>query len=500
MSASPYDSWLRGYLRIDQILVEHGFPRTSPWWWKNIVRWRKTGRKRWVLRVGRRGGKSSTLCRVVVNEALNGTWQASPGDPPVVAIVSVDKAEAGKRLLMIKAILEALGANFEATATEIRLLDRPCIFQVRTCTIEGVIGFTALAILADEMARWETADSSANPAKEVLGALRPTMATIDTAFELDCSSPWGTDDYHAKMFDDGDNLHQCVSYAPTWEANPTISEEKTHDLEPDPKLWERNYKAIPSETVERQWFGDLDSIFLPGRAVRRPGVRYWAAIDPAFSHDKFGWAVVSSIASAPEGAFDIRQRQTVIEASGAWDARGQKPKALLERLRNEVLIPWGVAASEMAPVYTDQYESHSLSEIARGQGMYLHEIPWLGGDSPGSKLSRYRACRVEALQGQLHAYAETNEGLREQMKRVQSRIMPSGGERIELMHATSHTLGHADQLSAAMLCASQAIKVPAQILRTVEEVERSVDQREDEWMRRKRELAQRSGAISWRPD
>lgn len=59
----------------------------------------------------------------------------------------------------------------------------------------------------------------------------------------------GTDDYHALLFDAGDTDHQLVSFAETWLANPTISEEQTHALEPDERVWSREYAGQPGATL-----------------------------------------------------------------------------------------------------------------------------------------------------------------------------------------------------------------------------------------------------------
>jgi hypothetical protein len=61
--------WLNAFLdrfdAMDRALVAAGFPATSPWWRSRLERFLRTGKKRWVLRVGRRGGKSSTLSRLL---------------------------------------------------------------------------------------------------------------------------------------------------------------------------------------------------------------------------------------------------------------------------------------------------------------------------------------------------------------------------------------------------------------------------------------------------
>lgn len=243
------DVLLRAYDAQDRALVAAGSPATSRRWRADIERFLRSGRRRWVIRAGRRAGKSSTMCRLAVVVALWGGWSVPPGDIAVVAFVSVSRDEAAARLRTISEILRVLGVPFERRGDELELTDRPLVFRVVSCSIRGTVGFTSIAIFCDEMARWESRDSAANPAREVAASLRPTMASQPNAIEVDFSSPWGTDDFHAELFDAGDTAHQIVSHGATWEYNPTISEQQTHELEPDEATWSREYAAVPGATV-----------------------------------------------------------------------------------------------------------------------------------------------------------------------------------------------------------------------------------------------------------
>ena len=82
--ATPSSGWVTEFLArydaLDATLVLAGFPPTSPWWRSRIARFLTSGRSRWVLRVGRRGGKSSTLSRLLVAWMLWGPWTIPPGD------------------------------------------------------------------------------------------------------------------------------------------------------------------------------------------------------------------------------------------------------------------------------------------------------------------------------------------------------------------------------------------------------------------------------------
>ena len=91
--------------------------------------------------------------------------------------------------------------------------------RVATCSFRSIRGFTAAAVICDEVAFWR-ADDGANPATEVLRALRPRLATIPDSLLLAISSPYARSgplwqafqDHHGK--DDSDVL--C------WQAPPRV--------------------------------------------------------------------------------------------------------------------------------------------------------------------------------------------------------------------------------------------------------------------------------------
>jgi hypothetical protein len=421
--------------QLDRLLVVAGFPPTSPWWRNRIERFVRSGRKRWVLEV--------------------------------VAIVSVAREEASQRIVTIEAILKALGVKFEKRASEIDIPERRVKFSVRTCSTTGTIGFTSVMIWADEAAHWTSGDDYANPAREVMANLRPTMATQPTAFEVMCSAPWDMENYHHELMRAGDTGAQLADHAATWEANPTITEQETHDLEPDPKEWSRAYAAIPAESVQADWFSvALDRCASEPRCTELvlPWVCYFVAIDPAFARDHFGWAVISSrtLGADPRSPERLR-RLTRIHAAGAWKV-DRSPLEMAIRVRDELCIPWHVAQDSLNPsVYTDQFEGFSFSELARQAGVVLQVVPWTGGSGETSQLARYKSVRLAMLEGclqlppVLHAADGVRpDGLASELRRVSSVLLPSGGERIVLPRARKD--GHMDSVSAAVLGVSVALE------------------------------------------
>ncbi len=236
--------------KLDVVLMSKGFPQISDWWRDTFRRWYTSGKKQLTVRCGRRGGKSSSFCRLAVCEALYNEHKIPPGDVGVVAVVSARRTEALERLRTIRAILDALGEEYTAKVESIELKSRPVVFAIYTASIAGVSGFTAIFVLCDEVAKWRDAATGANPANEVIGSIRPTLATQRNAKIALSSSPMGKLDAHALAFADGETALQCVAYAPTWIANPSVTEEETRALEPNPLVWSREYEATPQDEDE----------------------------------------------------------------------------------------------------------------------------------------------------------------------------------------------------------------------------------------------------------
>lgn len=409
MKAKPVfdvDGFLSAYDRLDAVLVKAGFPATSPWWRAQIERFFRSRRRRWVIRAGRRAGKSSTLCRLAACWALAGPWSVPLGDTAVIPFVSLDRDEAAGRIRTISEILTALGVPHEPTSDEIYLPSRRLKFSVKTCSVRAV-GFTSVAIFADEMARWTSRDDSANPAREVMGSLRPTAATQPFAFEVCSSSPWSTVDYHAELFSQGDTDYQLTSFAATWTANPTISEADTYGLEPDENTRLREYAAIPSTILSKIYFAP-ESI----TAARTRKIPSWfqrrgsAAIcfDASAGHpsgDSFAWCILQWWEENPFDTFviigannsrgcEIRKNPRTGETIRRLD-RPQIDPILCIEFSDELEAPfhdtWAPSriAKRIAAdgarygardAHGDQWSEHSYQEHLRNQGvrMFYHPL------------------------------------------------------------------------------------------------------------------------------
>jgi hypothetical protein len=403
-------SLVRRLEAMDAALGAAGFPRMSPWWRETLVRFYSSGRRQLVVRVGRRGGKSSTLCRLAVLEALFGEHVIPPGDVGVVAFISTRREEAGERLRTIRAILDALRVPYALADQTIELRDRPIAFRVFVASVAGVVGFTSIAVICDEVARWRDSDSGANPAREVLASLRPTMATQRNAKIILSSSPLGTQDAHARAIDDGDTRHQVTATAPTWIANPTITEQQTRDDEPDPRIWAREYAAIP-QAGELSAF-DLDAVAraFEARPATTKGERCLFIDASSGRKDAWTWAIAGWSTDATGEFFEVDH---VDGLSGSfW--RQVSGEEVVSRLV-AVAKTWGASV-----VHGDQREAFMLEAAFRERGLSFTSTAWTQSNKVAAVETLRRWFRDRSI-----AIIE-HERMRRELAAFEEKITPSG--------------------------------------------------------------------------
>jgi hypothetical protein len=236
----------------------------------------KPFREAWVP-AGVRSGKSfiAALIAVFLAAFFNYRPYLAPGERAHILILAADRVQARIIFRYIKGFLtfipvlnqlvkaeRAEGIDLEVPfeeGGEIQI--SPVSIMVATCSYRTIRGFTAAAVICDEIAFWRD-ELAANPATEVLRAARPRLATIPISLLFCISSThsrsgplyqvvkdhWGVEDSDVLCWK-----------ADTRTMNPTISQ----------KLIDRDIAADP-EAARSEWFAefrsDLDA-FLPPEAI-----------------------------------------------------------------------------------------------------------------------------------------------------------------------------------------------------------------------------------------
>jgi hypothetical protein len=243
--------------------------------------------------VGRRGGKTRIMALVAAWLAAFEDWQAflDPGESAYVLVIAKDQTQAGVAFDYLRSLLThhplLSDLVISDTADSLTLSNR-VIVRVASASFRGLRGYAVAALIADELAYWFAGETSANPAEEVLAAVRPGMLQFGgRAMLLAGSSPYRR---AGPLWDAYRRHYGRVSPVLFWQA-PTLTmnslasqAEIARAYEEDPQKAEAEFGAefrrdlapfVDPEVVE--------AAVVEGRfeLPRVHGVSYFAFVDPS---------------------------------------------------------------------------------------------------------------------------------------------------------------------------------------------------------------------------
>lgn len=263
-------------------------------------------REAWLI-VGRRGGKSRSAALAALYLGIRRDWAKilAPGERAVCPVIAADRHQARATLSYLKGLL-ALPA-FERY--KVRMLKdhveltTGAEIRVSTASYRTTRGYTLIGVVAEEVAFWLNDETGANPDSEVLGALRPGMATVPGALLLGLSSPYAAKGelYKAHTKYTGTEDPTGLAWnADTLSMNPLVDPAViTQAFADDPIAAASEYGQGGSVSFRR----DVESLFDPeavravtvqGRRELAPAeaLRYVAFVDPSGgSSDSFTLAI-----------------------------------------------------------------------------------------------------------------------------------------------------------------------------------------------------------------
>lgn len=448
-------------LALDARLTAKGHRPLTPWWKGELARFygHPTARAL-VARVGRGGAKSHTSTKISLNEVLFGNWNVPPGERHFWAFVSISKDEAAQRLTLLERFLSDLGVGYDRKGDEIHLHDLPLGWRVMACQVASTSGFRCIGRSLDELAKWRNSDG-ANPAREVAASTAAMMVTHPSARSVLISSPLGTLDYHAERFDLGDTGDQLTAHAASWIANPDgISEVQTRQLEPDRKVWLREYAAIPQAQFGSAF--DPELVALAFRVV--PMARRLPAIGIVDASSGGGDAFAYGVASYAEPPDPHTGLMNVFRAGVRIHPETQEPLDLAlpppslvmhhvdaiegrfkgtitgDAIINRVAAnfrEWGVQT-----VVGDQRESLFLSSEFARRNMMFRELPWTNA----GKIDAVRHIREHL--GRRTLILPARDKLKRELLGYAERITATGA-----ITYSARSSGHDDEASLVMTLA-----------------------------------------------
>jgi hypothetical protein len=244
------------------------------------------------LVIGRRGGKSLILALIAAYLACFYNWKPylTGGERGTIMIVATDRRQATVIFKYLRAFLSVplLAGMIQRETADTIDLSNGVTLEIQTASFRTIRGRTVVAALCDELAFWLSDDASANPDTEIIGALKPAMATIPRALMLKASSPYSRrgvlwNDYrkhHAK--DDSSTL---VWVASTRTMNPSVPESFiAAAYEDDPASAAAEYDAQSRSDIDGYVTREAIEACTSVGVFERPyiaGQRYHAFTDPS---------------------------------------------------------------------------------------------------------------------------------------------------------------------------------------------------------------------------
>lgn len=240
---------------------------------------------------GRRSGKSFISAVIAVYVATFKDWRKflSAGERGFIFVVANDKSQARIIKNYVSGILKS-NASFRRLVSkdlqwEIELRNQVSI-MVKTCDFRTIRGYTLLCAILEEMAFYRS-DESANPDKEILAAVRPSLATIPGSLLIGISTPYSKAGVLYEQFKKyyGKTEGPLIWKAKTTTMNPSIDKQIIEDaLADDPSAasaeWEAEFRADIEAFMPPEF---IDAVVIPGRfeLPKIEGVEYFGACDPS---------------------------------------------------------------------------------------------------------------------------------------------------------------------------------------------------------------------------
>jgi len=195
-----------------------GMHQISPWWLASTGAFYDSGKRWMIVRCGRGGGKSTSLVRLAVSEAIFGNRIVPPGQNWIWPFISINATDAGRRIPEAVAILNCLGIEHKLHRAvgkqSIDMLDRngqQVSFLSLACNISALSGPTSIGATVDEEAKLFDKATNANPASEVIASLLQTFRGHEDVRAVRCSSAWDNHGSHADAIAEGDTSQNFIA-------------------------------------------------------------------------------------------------------------------------------------------------------------------------------------------------------------------------------------------------------------------------------------------------
>jgi hypothetical protein len=326
-----------------------------------------------------------------------------PGERRYAVAVATNQRQARLFVAAARSIVERstiLAAEVRsATEDEIEFRSGATIAAF-PCTSRGARGWPISTLIMDEAAHFLSDTEGPQVAERVFSSLVPSTAQFGPLSRVIVSStPYGSDGFFADLYGrvTAGEIEEAAAFnLPSREMNPTLDAEfLARERARDPEGFASEYEA----TFQGGGLSFLDPATVD--AAVRPGAtelfptagRDWiAGLDPAFSSDPFGLAIVGRDANRPE--------RLVLGCAMAWKPRRRTPGSFEERreIEDDVLASVAkVIRLYGACAVADQYMAAAVVDRLRSEGIWVRTEPM----TATSKTAAFSELRARLAAGSL---------------------------------------------------------------------------------------------------
>jgi hypothetical protein len=381
----------------------------------------------WAL--GRRSGKTTLAALVALWDCLfrpEVDALVRPGERRHAVAVATNIRQAR---LFVRAALSVVGRSpllaevIEAqTEDEIHFRNGTAL-SAFPCSSRGARGWPVSTLVLDEFAHFLSETEGPAVADRVFASLAPSTAQFgDAARSLVASTPYGSSGFFAELFQrasTGELPDATARTRTTAQMNPTITaaflvREKARD--PDGFRGEYLAQFVGSGAAYLDPQLIEDAVERPGELLPEQGRGWTAGLDPAFSSDPFGLALV--------GRDPRDQNRFVLGLARAWKPSRRRSGSFEERRAVEDAVLAQVAEvcrRYGASVVTDQFAAPAVVDRLRRAGLNVRTEPM----TATSKTAAFGELRARLYARGLQLYEEPT--LIAELRRLRTR----------------HTAGHA---------------------------------------------------------
>ena len=248
--------------------------------------------------IGRRGGKTRLAAQIAVYEAIR-DHKLPPGERAFILVIAPVLKQAQIAFDYVRKYL-----NRSPELSQLVVKERKSEIELRNgitiacqpCSQITVRGYSVVCAICDELGFWVHEETAANPEREVIAALRPAMATLTKTKLIKISTPCRKEGILWHDFQERESLPYPVWQASSKEMNPTLSDDFLEGAQRENnEHFRREYLAEFTDSLVG-WitWEILEPCIVRGcrEFPRVSNGTYVAAVDPAFTHSDFGFAIL----------------------------------------------------------------------------------------------------------------------------------------------------------------------------------------------------------------